>query len=286
MTIAKDVENNSSYIRILDHGFVGLIDKMPSDGDGDRAIVEAARVSYGKGTRKVSEDRALIRYLLRNKHTSPFEMVEFKFHLKIPIFVARQLIRHRTANVNEYSGRYSIMTDEFYVPDITCLGKQSKNNKQGRSENFDENTAKRIRNTIEDFNNKAYEIYRNLLEEDLARELSRIVLPVSNYTEMYWKIDLNNLLKFLSLRIDEHAQFEIRVLANSILELVRPYVPMTIEAWENYILNSVDLTHDVLDMIFKYVQNKSFVLREIENSDKLSRTEKIEIKNKLKKWLF
>ncbi|MBX3042573.1 MAG: FAD-dependent thymidylate synthase [Candidatus Kapabacteria bacterium] len=222
-------------IKCLDKGFVRLIDVM---GD-DAAIVQSARVSYGKGTKSVNEDRGLIRYLMRHKHTSPFEMVEFKFHVKLPIFIARQWIRHRTANVNEYSGRYSEMKDEFYVPEISEIRTQSTINKQGRAdESLPEESTSRILEILNNRNSQSFSEYSEMLELGLAREIARINLPLSNYTEWYWKIDLHNLFHFLRLRIDSHAQYEIQVYGNAIAEIVKAAVPMAWEAFEDYILNS------------------------------------------------
>lgn len=222
-------------IPCLDKGFVRLIDVMGDDG----AIVQAARVSYGSGTKKVHEDRGLIRYLMRHLHTTPFEMVEFKFHVKLPIFVARQWIRHRTANVNEYSGRYSEMKDEFYVPAADQVRAQSASNKQGRADDaFAPEEAERIRGMMEKTQDDLYDEYQELLKTDLAREIARINLPVSNYTEWYWKIDLHNLFHFLNLRMDDHAQHEIQVYGEAIAEIVKAAVPMAYEAFEDYILNS------------------------------------------------
>ena len=220
----------------LDKGFVRLIDVMGSDD----AIVQAARVSYGSGTKKVHEDRGLIRYLLRHQHTTPFEMVEFKFHVKLPIFVARQWIRHRTANVNEYSGRYSEMKDEFYVPELDQIRAQSTMNKQGReSEPFPEETAREITQQMHALQTETSRQYQQLLDTGLAREVARINLPVSNYTEWYWKIDLHNLFHFLRLRLDSHAQYEIRVYSQAIAEIVRHIVPVAWEAFEDYAVHSV-----------------------------------------------
>ena len=233
--MASEAEHAEKMIPCLDKGFVRLVDVM---GD-DAAIVQAARVSYGSGTKKVHEDRGLIRYLLRHMHTTPFEMVEFKFHIKLPIFVARQWIRHRTANVNEYSGRYSEMKDEFYVPAIDQVRAQSVSNKQGRAdEAFPIDEAERIIAMMESSQQQAYAEYQQMLSQDLAREIARINLPVSNYTEWYWKIDLHNLFHFLRLRIDAHAQYEIRVYAQAMADLIKPYVPMAYEAFEDYILKS------------------------------------------------
>jgi thymidylate synthase (FAD) len=205
----------------------------------DAAIVQAARVSYGAGTKKINEDVGLIRYLLRHLHTTPFEMVEFKFHVKLPIFVARQWIRHRTANVNEYSGRYSEMKDEFYVPAIDQVRAQSATNKQGRAEEaFDPAVADRIRTGMFETQSRLYGEYQDLLNADLAREIARINLPVSNYTEWYWKVDLHNLFHFLKLRIDPHAQYEIRVYGEAMAQLVKAAVPVAYEAFEDYILHA------------------------------------------------
>jgi len=226
-------------IDCLDKGFVRLIDVM---GD-DASIVQAARVSYGSGTKKLHEDRGLIRYLLRHAHTTPFEMVEFKFHVKLPIFVARQWIRHRTANVNEYSGRYSEMKDEFYTPSPEHIRPQSMLNKQGRSDDhLPDNIANEAADMFKAGQDKAYADYQLYLDKGIAREIARINLPVSNYTEWYWKIDLHNLFHFLRLRIDAHAQYEIQVFGEAIAELVKPFVPLAWEAFEDYILYSHRIT--------------------------------------------
>ena len=232
--------------RCLDKGFVRLIDVM---GD-DSAIVQAARVSYGSGTKKVHEDRGLIRYLMRHLHTTPFEMVEFKFHVKLPIFVARQWIRHRTANVNEYSGRYSEMKDEFYVPDADQVRAQSAMNKQGRAdEAFDAERAESIRMSMQQTQDMLYGQYQEMLSTDLAREIARINLPVSNYTEWYWKIDLHNLFHFLRLRIDAHAQYEIRVYGEAMAEIAKAAVPLAYEAFEDYILHAQRFSRTELEII-------------------------------------
>jgi thymidylate synthase (FAD) len=222
-------------VSCLNHGFVRLVDVM---GD-DAAIVQAARVSYGAGTKKVHEDRGLIRYLLRHAHTTPFEMVEFKFHIKLPIFIARQWIRHRTANVNEISGRYSVMQDEFYIPEADQLRPQSSHNRQGRAEEpFAADVAEGMRERFRDEQGAAYAEYTKRIDEGMAREIARVNLPLSLYTEWYWKIDLHNLFHFLRLRLDDHAQYEIRVYAEAMAELARRYVPMAWEAFEDYILHS------------------------------------------------
>jgi thymidylate synthase (FAD) len=223
---------------VLDKGFVRLVDYMGSDD----SIVQAARVSYGAGTKKVSEDRGLIRYLMRHSHTTPFEMVEFKFHVKLPIFIARQWIRHRTASVNEYSGRYSVMEDEFYVPSPDTIKYKSKSNKQGRGDDdVPIDLQKRVIEILSKGQRESYEIYETLLEEDIARELSRINLPLSLYTQWYWKIDLHNLFHFLKLRMDEHAQREIREYAFVIADIVKAVVPASWEAFEDYSLEAIHL---------------------------------------------
>ncbi len=221
--------------KVLDHGFIRLIDYM---GD-DSAIVQAARVSYGAGTKKVSEDRGLIRYLMRHRHTSPFEMVEFKFHVKLPIFVARQWIRHRTANVNEYSGRYSVMKEEFYLPEPKDIRFQSTVNKQGRSpEEVPDELQRRLLDVLKQSQGDAFAHYSEFVDSGLARELARINLPLSLYTEWYWKIDLHHLFHFLSLRMDSHAQQEIRVYADVMADMVKTVCPMAYEAFVDYRINA------------------------------------------------
>ena len=219
-------------IPCLDHGFVRLIDYM---GD-DAAIVQAARVSYGKGTKKMRQDRALIRYLLRHRHTTPFEMCELKIHVKLPIFVARQWIRHRTANVNEISARYSVLDREFYMPEPAQMAVQSESNRQGRGDSLSPEQAELALALLRRDAMQCYDSYEQLLGEDfgLARELARMNLPVNLYTQWYWKVDLHNLLHFLSLRADPHAQYEIRVYADAIVDLVKDWVPHTYEAFKDY----------------------------------------------------
>lgn len=240
-------------IKVLDHGFIALIDAMPRlvpEGQtADQAIVQAARVSYGQGTKQVSEDRGLVRYLLRHQHTTPFEMVEFKFHVCMPIFIARQWIRHRTANVNEYSARYSIVKDRFYTPSAEAIRKQSASNRQGGEETFDVsgNDPSQVQ-TAEDFLTylkdveALYPRYLKLTEQGVSRELARMGLPVNVYTEWYWKCDLHNILRFLALRIDAHAQLEIREYAQAMLALIEPIVPVTVEAWKDYHLGAMHLS--------------------------------------------
>jgi len=232
-------------VKVHDHGMVALVDVMPRlcpvGKTADYAIVQAARVSYGDGTKKVNEDRGLIRYLARHRHTTPFEMVEFKFHHVMPIFVARQWIRHRTANVNEYSARYSIVRDRFYHPSMEAVRKQSMTNRQGGDEPIDEATAQEFLAYLDKVQ-ESYGDYQKLMEKGVARELARIGLPVNVYTEWYWKIDLHNLFHFLSLRMDAHAQQEIRDYANAMYALVKPIVPIAAEAFVDYNLEGAHLT--------------------------------------------
>ncbi|MSR45378.1 MAG: FAD-dependent thymidylate synthase [Phycisphaerales bacterium] len=242
-----DVMSGAARIekRVLDHGFVALIDCMPRFAPvgktADYSIVQAARVSYGEGTKQVNEDRGLVRYLLRHRHTTPFEMVEFKFHIAMPIFVARQWIRHRTANVNEYSARYSIVPDRFYRPTAEAVRAQSTSNRQGGDGLVDAGTAEEFLQLL-DRAEALYKDYLGLTEKGVAREMARAALPVSVYTEWYWKCDLHNLFHFLSLRMDPHAQYEIRVFADAMYELIKPIVPISCEAFEDYRLGAMHLT--------------------------------------------
>lgn len=218
---------------VLNHGFVRMVDYMGSDA----RIVQSARVSYGAGTKTVRDDARLINYLLRNSHTSPFEQVVFTFHVKMPIFVARQWIRHRTARTNEISGRYSVLSQDFFVPDRLPL--QSTDNKQGSSdENVAEPKASQLINEIERLQGTIYQKYEELLDAGVSREVARTILPLSIYTEMYWQIDLHNLLNFLSLRLDKHAQKEIRQYAVTIANIVKKTVPMAWAAYEEHVLDA------------------------------------------------
>jgi thymidylate synthase (FAD) len=239
-------------IKVHDHGLVALVDVMPrlvpEGKTADFAIVQAARVSYGAGTKQVNEDRGLIRYLLRHRHTTPLEMVEFKFHHVMPIFIARQWIRHRTANVNEYSARYSVVQDRFYRPSDDNIRAQSLTNRQGGSEPIDPTTAAEFL-TYLDHSEKLYGEYEALIAKGVSREQARIGLPVSCYTEWYWKIDLHNLLHFLSLRMDAHAQQEIQDYARAMYELVKPIVPVAAEAFEDYHLGGMHLTRLEIEAI-------------------------------------
>lgn len=278
--VLTNVEN--LQINCLDKGFVKLVDAMPRLVPGttaDYAIVQAARVSYGDGTKSVNEDRGLIRYLLRHTHTTPFEMVEFKFHCKMPIFVARQWIRHRTANVNEYSGRYSVMKDEFYFPDLDNIRQQSKSNKQGGDTQIDPKDAQGYLDVLNEMCDKAYATYMDANEKGVAREQSRMILPVNNYTEWYWKIDLHNLFHFLGLRCDKHAQWEIRVFAEAMLKLIEPIVPVAVEAWNDYHdhRGAVKLTRLEIEALYRYVGwNVEQCAPQIESDNKRERAEWIE----------
>ena len=240
-------------IPVLDHGFVRVIDYM---GD-DAAIVQAARVSYGRGTRKVSEDAGLIRYLMRHRHSTPFEMCEIKYHVKLPIFVARQWIRHRTANVNEVSARYSILDREFYLPAPEHLAAQSASNRQGRGDLLEGDEATQVLDLLRDDATRTYGNYAWMLNEEqadparrgLARELARMNLTLNTYTQWYWKADLHNLLSFLSLRADPHAQFEIRAYAEAMLETVKAWVPATYDAFKEHRLGAATLSAGMLDVV-------------------------------------
>ena len=227
---------------VLDHGFVRLVDYM---GD-DSAICQAARVSYGRGTKSVQNDAGLIRYLMRHWHSTPFEMCEAKFHVKLPVFVARQWIRHRTANVNEYSARYSILDREFYVPARADLAAQSTVNNQGRGEGLSDEEAERVLAWLKDDASRAYDHYEAMISQDgqqgLARELARMNLPASIYTQWYWKIDLHNLFSFLRLRTDSHSQYEIRVSAEVIGAIVADWVPAAWAAFTDYRMGGVTLS--------------------------------------------
>lgn len=240
------------YFPVLDHGFVALVDYMGSDA----AVVQAARVSYGAGTKTVNEDRGLLRYCMRLKHTTPFEMVELKFHVKLPIFVARQLIRHRTANVNEYSLRYSLAPMQFYMPSTDVMGKQNKRNKQGRAEPIELVHAHEICEQWRDLQRRSKELYELCISEDvdLARELARLHLPLSIYTEWYWKIDLHNLLGFLRLRCDGHAQWEIQETARVKAAISRLVAPKAFEAWIDYVFQSATFSRLEMQALRNMVQ--------------------------------
>lgn len=225
-------------MKVLDKGFVRLVDYM----GGDERIVQSARVSYGSGTKSYRQDRGLIHYLMRNWHTSPFEQVQLTFHTKMPVFVARQWVRHRTARLNEISGRYSIMKDEFYLPEPENVCAQSESNKQGRGDSLPFDEAMAIINKMEEEQASAYASYADLVERGVARELARANLPLGLYTEWYWQIDLHNLFHFLRLRMDAHAQFEIRVFAEAMATCAKAVAPLAYEAFEEHILGSVSFS--------------------------------------------
>ena len=268
--------------KILDKGFIRVIDYM---GD-DSSIVQAARVSYGKGTKKLNEDKNLINYLLSHKHSTPFEMNEIKFHVKLPIFVARQGIRHRTANVNEYSARYSILESEFYLPHQNNIQAQAKSNNQGREDQLNDSETKEYLELINKNCKQSFTDYRHLLNENddgkiinhnktgVARELARMVLPLNTYTEWYWKIDLHNLMHFLSLRFDYHAQYEIRVYAEKMLTILKRWVPITYEAFLNHRLENITLSKNGVDYI------KNLIHGNKNKKIKISKREEKELKSK------
>ena len=249
---------------VLDHGFIRVIDYM---GD-DQSVVQAARVSYGKGTKKVSEDRGLIRYLMRHRHSTPFEMCEIKLHVKLPIFVARQWIRHRTASINEYSARYSVLDKEFYIPSEKNLAIQSNINKQGRGKVLSKNRSQEALKMLKDDAERTYQTYEYLLnetneakiinknKEGLTRELARINLTLNTYTQWYWKTNLHNLMNFIQLRADDHAQYEIRVYAKIIFDIMKKWVPLTSAAFESYRSGSVELSSEALEVIRTLISGK------------------------------
>ncbi len=244
-------------IPVLDHGFIRVVDYM---GD-DAAVVQSARVSYGRGTKAANEDRGLIRYLMRHRHSTPFEMCEIKYHIKLPIFIARQWIRHRTANVNEYSARYSVLDREFYVPQPDQLAAQSSDNRQGRGAVLQGAEAERVLRLLREDATQTYDHYLDMLNEDeagqprdaarsgLARELARMNLTLNTYTQWYWKTDLHNLLHFLSLRADAHAQYEIRVYAEAMLKTVQAWVPHCYEAFADYRMGAVTMSSQMLSIV-------------------------------------
>ena len=251
---SEKLEKSLGMKTIHQLGFVKLLDVM---GD-DEEVENSARISYGEGTRKVNQTRNLIRYLMRHKHTSPFEMCEVKFHLKLPIFIMRQLVRHRTANLNEYSGRYSVMSNEFYLPEGDYLAKQSTTNSQGRGEVLEQQGLLQFEfNRIYDGASMAYQV---LLEHDLSREVARALLPVANYTECIWKIDLHNFFHFVKLRSDSHAQRESRDYADAMYELVKPNFPICCEAFEDYIQGATTFSKQemgVIKELLEYADTKA-----------------------------
>ena len=250
---------------VLDHGFVRVIDYM---GD-DAAITQAARVSYGKGNKAVQNDEGLIRYLMRHWHSTPFEMCAIKLHVKLPVFVARQWIRHRTANVNEYSARYSILDREFYIPEAEHLNKQSVINNQGRGEALSDADTYRVLEMLKADSARAYDNYETMIEDDekggiaLARELARMNLPTNIYTQWYWKVDLHNLFHFLRLRADSHAQYEIRVYADEICRLVADWVPFAYKAFEDYRLGGAQLSQPAVEALRKMLRGEEVTAEDV-----------------------
>ena len=257
-------------IPVLDHGFVRVIDYM---GD-DTSIVQSARVSYGKGTKKVSTDSGLIKYLMRHWHSTPFEMCEIKYHIKLPIFIARQWIRHRTANVNEYSARYSILDKEFYLPSEENLAAQSKNNRQGRGEILSGDQAKEVLNLLKTDAERTYDNYEIMLNQrydgsmidekksGLARELARMNLTLNTYTQWYWKTDLLNLMNFLRLRADSHAQYEIRAYADVMLDTLKKWVPITHEAFMDYRVGGLEVSSKGKSIIKQLIEGKDIKIED------------------------
>ena len=271
----------------LDHGFIRVVDYM---GD-DQAVVQAARVSYGKGTTRVSEDRGLIRYLMRHRHSTPFEMCEIKLHVKLPMFIARQWIRHRTASINEYSARYSVLDKEFYIPAAKDLAVQSSSNRQGRGEVLSEKNSKEALDMLKRDAEKCFDTYEYLLNEKsngeiidenregLARELARINLTLNTYTQWYWKTNLHNLMNFIYLRADSHAQYEIRVYADIIYEIMKAWVPITAEAFNSYRSGSIELSAEAMKVIKIMIAGKKID----QKSSGLSIREWNELMNSLEK---
>lgn len=251
-TEAAEAVLDKSY-PVLDKGFVRLVDYLGSD----QRIVQSARVSYAEGTKTVRQDKGLINYLMRNDHTSPFEQVVFTFHIKCPIFVARQWVRHRTARMNEISGRYSIMKDECYVPALDKIALQSDDNKQGRkAEAVDEETGRKVQQLLIRDSEESFKTYHELLDMGIAREIARINLPLSLYTEFYWEIDLHNLFHFLALRLDAHAQYEIRAYAQVMLEITRAVCPLATEAFENHKLGGRSFSRKEVEAIKEMLAGK------------------------------
>jgi len=257
-------------IPILDHGFIRVVDYM---GD-DTSVVQAARVSYGKGTKKVSTDSGLIKYLMRHWHSTPFEMCEIKYHIKLPIFIARQWIRHRTANVNEYSARYSILDKEFYLPEAEHLAAQSQINRQGRGDVLKGEQAKKVLDLLKDDAERTYKNYEQMLNErydgtiieenksGLARELARMNLTLNTYTQWYWKTDLLNLMNFLRLRADHHAQYEIRAYADAMLDTLKKWVPITYEAFMDYRVGGTEVSSKGKNVIQKLIKGENVSLEQ------------------------
>jgi len=260
--------------RVLNKGFVRLVDYL----GGDERIVQAARVSYGKGTKSVREDKGLINYLMSHEHTSPFEQVILTFHCKMPIFVARQWIRHRTARLNEISGRYSVMEDEFYIPEKDQIQYQSKSNRQGRDiEEIPNHLKEKVLKILTEGQDKAYDDYQQMIDDGIARELARINLPLSLYTQWYWQIDLSNLFHFLKLRMDYHAQWEIRQYAKTIAEITKAVAPLAYEAFETHVLNSVTFSGKELAALKQQLADKEHNLTGIHKTEYEDKIRKINL---------
>lgn len=271
----------SKKINVLDQGFVRLVDAMPNlPGAADTAIVEAARVSYQQGTTASRNERGLIRYLMRNWHTSPFEMVELKFHLKMPIFVARQWMRHRTASINEVSARYSVLPDESYIPKSEDIGIQSTSNKQGREAGLSASEATHVKDLISYQSAEAFSAYSELLNKNVAREQARLVLPVNTYTEFYWKANLLNTMRLLQLRMDPHAQKECQVYAEAIYEIAKEIAPVTMEAFSDYWLEGTKFSAQEWTLI-KNRLSYSQIEDILANAESLSAGEIADLRNKL-----
>ena len=279
-------------IPILDHGFVRVIDYMGNDN----SIVQAARVSYGKGTKKVNTDSGLIKYLMRHWHSTPFEMCEIKYHVKLPIFIARQWIRHRTANVNEYSARYSILDKEFYLPDQKNLAAQSTSNRQGRGNIIEGNDAEKVLKLLKDDAERTYNNYEEMLNQrydgstidenkiGLARELARMNLTLNTYTQWYWKTDLLNLMNFLRLRADHHAQYEIRAYADAMLDTLKRWVPITFDAFIDYRVGGTEVSLKGKKVLQSFINGKEIAIEDsgLSKREWNELMEAFNIKNKLK----
>jgi thymidylate synthase (FAD) len=289
MTLRSEIDFNKdkNYVPVLDHGFVGLVDHMGND----HAIVQAARVSYGSGTKSVNTDRGLIRYLMRHEHTTPFEMCEVKFHLKLPIFVMRQLVRHRTASLNEYSARYSVITDEFYIPEASSLKRQSKTNKQGRDGNLTNDEVQFVLNDMKNVWDNSYEMYKHHINDfDLARETARTLLPVGGYTECYWKANLKNFLHMSRLRMDSHAQWEIQEFARAMYSLVKPLFPVACEAFEDYSANAVKISKQETELLKRLISPTKWhdLLEDFRNKEGIAKQFELserELNEFEKRWL-
>lgn len=262
-------------INVLDHGYVRLINSMGSDS----FVANAARISYDKGTRPISDDRNLIRYLVRHKHTSPLEMCEFMFEIKAPLFIIQQFLRHRTANINQMSMRYSEAIDEYYIPSDDQIKVQSNTNKQGRGDDVDDKQL--VKSIMDNSCSDALQEYKGLLDQNVSRELARSILPHGMYSKFVWKMDLHNLLHFLKLRMDHHAQYEIRVFANAIHDLIKPIVPICVEAWEDYSYKAQSFSRMEMEVLKKLLDEAKISWTPSVDDTVMSRREVTEFKEKL-----